>query len=435
MRGRLALLVAATTSLILVAFLVPLALLVRTVAEDRALHAANVDAQSFSSLLATADPEVIRLAVERVNLSDDHQLTIFLPDGTTVGEPAERTESVDLALRGHTFTADVGGGMELLVNAQDSTGEQAAVRAHVPAEVLHRGVDRAVLILVLLAVVLLAVSALVADRLATSLVRPTTQLAAVSHRLARGELQARADPTGPKELRDVGLALNHLAGQIETLLQQERETVADISHRLRTPLTALKLEAEGLRSPEEARRVEGLVEELERAVSEVIQDARGRSGGDGQTAARVACDAAQIVSERVRFWSVLAEDTERHVELDLAPGPLLVRVSPGELVAAVDALLGNVFAHTEEGTSFAVRLRPAPEGGAVLVVADAGAGFGGVNTGRHVLDRGNSKGGSTGLGLDIARRTAEASGGGMSLGVSGWGGAQITVRLGPPEPS
>ncbi len=58
------------------------------------------------------------------------------------------------------------------------------------------------------------------------------------------------------------------------------------------------------------------------------------------------------------FWSVLAEDTGRTVELDLAPGPLPVAVPADELAAAVDALLGNVFAHTPDGTAFAVRLAP-----------------------------------------------------------------------------
>jgi signal transduction histidine kinase len=111
---------------------------------------------------------------------------------------------------------------------------------------------------------------------------------------------------------------------------------------------------------------------------------------------------------------------------DLAEGPLPVGVGEPELGACVDALLGNVFSHTPQGTSFAVRLRPRPGGGAVLSVQDEGPGFGAADPVR----RGASGGGSTGLGLDIARQTAEASGG--SLSIRPGAGGLVVVELGPP---
>jgi signal transduction histidine kinase len=113
------------------------------------------------------------------------------------------------------------------------------------------------------------------------------------------------------------------------------------------------------------------------------------------------------------------------MRLDLAKGPLPVRVGAAELGACVDALLGNVFAHTPEGASMAVRLHPRSEG-ALLVVEDAGPGFEAA-----LLERGNSGGGSTGLGLDIARRTAESSGGGLTVSRPAEGGARVEVALGP----
>ena len=140
------------------------------------------------------------------------------------------------------------------------------------------------------------------------------------------------------------------------------------------------------------------------------------------------CDAAAVVADRVAFWSVLAEDTDRDVRTDLAAGPLPVAAGRADLEALVDALLGNVFAHTPDGTGFAVRLGPRPGGGARLLVADAGPG---LRAGADVLRRGASGGGSTGLGLDIARRTAEQAGGGLTLGRSAAGGLAVTVDLGP----
>jgi len=101
-------------------------------------------------------------------------------------------------------------------------------------------------------------------------------------------------------------------------------------------------------------------------------------------------------------------------------------VSGDDLAAALDALLGNVFAHTPDGTGMSVDVRARDGGGALVRVADAGPGLDAAS-----IERGRSGGGSTGLGLDIARRTAEASGGGMQVASSRYGTA-VVLELGPP---
>src|SRR5688572_8109228 len=112
MRRQLALLVAATTSIVVVAFLVPLALLVRDVGADRALDAAESAARSLTPVLATAtDPATVTLAVERV---DDTRLSVFLPDGRVVGEPASADDAVGLARQGRAFSTDAPGGRQVL---------------------------------------------------------------------------------------------------------------------------------------------------------------------------------------------------------------------------------------------------------------------------------------------------------------------------------
>jgi signal transduction histidine kinase len=289
---------------------------------------------------------------------------------------------------------------------------------------LTRGVTRAWSVLAALGVLLVLLGLLVADRLARSLIVPMRDLSAVSHRLAGGDLSARAEPAGPPEVRDVGGALNHLAGRIRELLDQERETVADLSHRLRTPLTALRLEAEALRDPDESARVTERVDALQRAVTELIRTARHRADERG------ACDATEVVRDRVRFWSALADDTDRAVQVALPTHPLPVGLPPDELAAAVDALFGNVFAHTDDGTPFAVRLAARAGGGAVLTVVDSGPGL--PEPIQAGAERGISGAGSTGLGLDIVRRAARTSGGDLTLGTGPSGGAALTVELGPP---
>ena len=329
---------------------------------------------------------------------------------------------MELAARGSSASGFVDGGREIVFAVRDPPGRTGVIRTFVADAALTTGVGRAWLLLALLGVVLLAVSLLVADRLARGLVRATIEVAAVSHRLARGELDARANPDAPVEVGVVAGALNTLAGRISELLREERETIADLSHRVRTPLTALRLDAEALPRAQDAARIGAGVDAVQRAVTSVIDAARRRATD------ATGCDAAAVVAERVAFWSVLAEDTDRDVRTDLAPGPLPVAAGRADLEALVDALLGNVFAHTPDGTGFAVRLGPRPGGGARLLVADAGPG---LTAGADVLRRGASGGGSTGLGLDIARRTAEQAGGGLALGRSAAGGLAVTVDLGP----
>ena len=426
MRRRILVLVGATTTLVLIAFLVPLALLLRTVAADRAVQAATVQAQSLSSLVATTDRTQLALAVQQVDATSPDAITVFLADGTTLGAPAERTPLVELGALGRSASADVPGGREIVFAVREADGA-GVIRAFVPASELDRGVGRAWLVLGALGVGLLGVSLAVADRLARSLVRSTTDLAAVSHRLARGELDARADPRSPNELGVVADALNGLAARIAELLREERETVADLSHRVRTPLTALRLDVEALHDPAEAARIGAGVDGVQRAVTQAIEQARRR--GSGPDAGRAGSDAAAIVRERIAFWAVLAEDTGRETTVDIAPGPLPVALGSADLAACVDALLGNVFAHTPDGTPFAVHLHPRPGGGARLVIADAGPG---LPPGSGPPQRGASGAGSTGLGLDIARRAAEQAGGHLTLGASAWGGLEVAVELGAP---
>ncbi|WP_327040943.1 HAMP domain-containing histidine kinase [Micromonospora ureilytica] len=422
MRARLALLVAAVSVLTLIAFLVPLALLVRTVAEDRATVRATADAQSLVPVVGTADAATIRLTVEQLAADSGRPVSVFLPDGTVLGAQTPRTPAVALAARGQSLTGESAAGREVVIAVQGRADGTGVIRIAVPQRELTAGVTRAWLVLALLGVILVLIGLLVADRLARTLVRPIGDLSAVSHRLANAELDARVTPAGPPELREVAGALNHLATRIQVLLVQEREQVADLSHQLRTPLTALRLEAESLRDPDDAARITAAADGLERAVTGLIRQARWRHA----PAQPAAADAAAIVAARVAFWSVLAEDTGRAVTLDLAPGPLPVGVAADNLTAAVDALLGNVFAHTPDGTPFTVRLARAA-GEAVLTVADEGPGMP-----AGAIRRGTSAAGSTGLGLDIARRAAQTAGGRLELRAGPGGGAQVLLRLGPP---
>lgn len=417
MRRQVALLVAATTSLVVLAFLLPLALLLQTLAEDRAVAAGLQEAQGLAVVAAVVtDPAQLAPVVELADGSSPREVSVVLPGGAVVGAPVPAgSPSLDLAARGTSAVVEVAAGREVLVPVEGSAG-RAVVRSLVPDAELRRGVLPAVLALAGLGVALLAVAVLVADRLARGTVRPVVDLARTAHALAGGDLTARVEPAGPQEVREVAAALNGLAGRTTELLAAEREAAADLSHRLRTPMTALRLEVEALPAPGAERVVAGLAA-LDRAVDDVIRSAR-RPVREG-AAAR--CDAGAVVGERVAFWAVLAEDQGRAVEVELAPGPLPVRLLGEDLAAAVDALVGNVLSHTPDGTPLSVTVRRRDDAVEVSV-ADRGPGMS-----ASAPVRGRSGAGSTGLGLDIARRTATAAGGRLVLRDRRGGGARVTL--------
>jgi signal transduction histidine kinase len=387
----------------------------------------------MAPLVTTASTDSLRLTVDGVNASSSTPVTIFLPGGTELGRPAARSASVRLAQKDRSFSAQTPAGVEVLVAVAGlRTGTAAipagtaVIRIFVPHSVLSHGVTRAWLLLGGIGLFLLLLSVAVADQLARSLVRPLRALAHASDRLAAGDLSYRARLTGPPEVRRAGAGLNRLAVRIGELLAHERETVADLSHRLRTPLTALRIDTESLRGSAEMRQL--LLDDvtaLERTVSEIIREVR-RPAGDGL---EVQCEAGGVVAERTAFWRPLAEDQDRRMMVDVPARPVFVSVTRDDLAACADILLENVFAHTPEGTDLEIRLSSRAGGGAWLVVSDDGPGFPELDP----TARGLSSRGSTGLGLDIARRIAEASGGTLKAGRSASGGGSVTVGLGPPH--
>ncbi|HET9442399.1 MAG TPA: HAMP domain-containing sensor histidine kinase, partial [Acidimicrobiales bacterium] len=366
MRRRLVLVAVATTTMIAVAFVVPLGLLVREVARNRALAGAESQARALApALVASLDPEGVASAVAATGAGG--RMSVRLPDGSWVGPPLPPDRGITAALAGRAGSVVTATGARVLVPVVLGRRGTAVVVVEVPAAVLERGVGRSWVVLAGLAAGLLALAVVVADRLGRGLVRPVEDLARSAAAIGRGDLDARATPAGPPEVAAVGEAFNAMAERIRLLLAAERELVADLSHRLRTPLTRLRLDVEAMPARQPADLSADL-DALEAEVDALIAEARAPSRPPAR------CDAAEVVAARAEFWSALAVEEGRAWQARVGGGPAPVAVSASDLAAAVDALLGNVFAHTPEGTGFSVAVEAAPPGTAV-VVDDGGAGF------------------------------------------------------------
>lgn len=422
MRRNVVLVALAVTSMVALAFLIPLGLVIREMARDQAMSDAERQAVALAPVLATTeDPGLVGKAVASTGAGQLERLGVHLPGGDVVGTARASAGELRLApVHARAATVEVPGGSAFVQPIALDGGRTAVVEVFVPEADLVRGVWRSWLVLGAVGLLLVIGSLLVADRLAAQTVRATIRLADASSALGAGDLGVRVHPSGPPELVAAGQAFNTMADRVRQLLAAEREMAADLSHRLRTPLTALRLNAEALGDDQAAEQTRLAIDRLEREVDLVINSAR--RAGPGEDAD---CDVAALLRERLEFWSALAEDQQRPWRLRGADGVVSVPVPATELAASVDAVVGNVFRHTPERTEFVVSLQR-NEGVVGVIVEDAGPG---VAEHSEAVQRGRSSAGSTGLGLDIARRVAESTGGRLALDRSSLGGARVCMWL------
>lgn len=434
----------AVTAMVVIAFAVPLGLVIKEMARDRAFSDAERQAATIGPTLSiTTDRAELETAVLTTEPGAAGRMAVHVPasgeaDGVAVEIGSRRAAREDLETvreSGRASITEVAGGSALLQPTALGSRGTVVVEVFVPEDEVSNGVATAWLMLAGVGIALIVGSVAVADRLGVRMVEPARRLAGAAQDLGEGRLGTRVPEEGPSELRSAAVAFNSMADQVVQLLANERELAADLSHRLRTPLTVLRLNAASLGEGPAAEQTRAAVQQLEREVDTIIRTAReqrpqtqGHNGGPG-----AGCDVSEVISERMDFWSALAEDEGREVRLAGVDRTVRIPVARPELAAALDALLGNVFRHTAEGTAFAVDVHHS--GDAVIVlVSDAGGGIADPKAAlaRGGSGRGGARGavGSTGLGLDIVRRVAESTGGDVRIGRSVLGGTEVRVWIG-----
>ncbi len=442
MRRSLIVTVAAAVSMVLLAMLVPMAVLVRSYALEDRLSRAALEVQATESVVSGQDPGAISVYVTKINQAGDGTTTDVIyppstehPDGLVIGPETDLdvvrdSRVLQARATGQARVDDVSGGVQILVpvslgGSSPAAEQTTVIRIQVDPPGLDSDIVRSLVVLLALGIALLAGALVLADRLGRSFVSPIRTLASHAQQLGERGRPAKVAASGPPEVRDLAHAMNRLVDRIEVLLAREREGVSDLSHRLRTPMTALRLRVDALSEPGDRDRLGADLDELESMVDHVVTEAR-RSEREGLVPE---CEGVAVITERVEFWRPLAEDQGRDYQLDVqVAGPVLVRASEQDLQALTDVLLDNLFTHTPEGVAVRITVTDRQGGGLVLTMDDGGPG---LPDDFDVALRGASGAGSTGLGLSIVNKTATESGGGLVVGVSPEGGAQVVVELGP----
>ncbi|MCX4985138.1 HAMP domain-containing sensor histidine kinase [Streptomyces sp. NBC_00572] len=292
----------------------------------------------------------------------------------------------------------------------------------------------------ILAVGVLAVAAGLGAIVARLLTKPLRQLNDMASRFGDGDLTARSPVTGPQETQTLARTLNQGAERLDTLVASQRIFVADASHQLRTPLTALRLSLDNIADGVDDEFVR---EDVDQATAEVVRMSRLVSGllvlarAEAKVSAPEPLPLRELVEERLDVWRPAAD--ERGVTIVLtgdADDRLRVLAGPGNLDQVLDNVLSNALEVSPDRGTITVRVDVGGQDEAVLEVLDQGPGMSAAEQARAFdrFWRGQGLTGRTGsgLGLAIVKQLVTDDGGGVALRDAPGGGLCVRIGLRTP---
>lgn len=268
--------------------------------------------------------------------------------------------------------------------------------------------------------VAMAVAVLFAVRLTAWVLLPVAKLDRVTHDIATGRMASRVGASGgPPELRRLARSFNEMADHVEAVLEQQRAFVADASHQLRNPLSALLLRIEllGLELPEGHTEAESVKEEGQR-LAQVLDDLLGLAVAERSGSHLAVTDIAELARGRANAWEASAERDGVVLRFE-APGDGAVEgwADRVALSSALDAVIDNAIKFTPAGETVSITVQDGEDQVAVRV-ADSGPGLADDELER-IGDRfwrsaRHQNVNGSGLGLSIARALLSQGGGAIA---------------------
>ncbi|MDO8988213.1 MAG: ATP-binding protein [Sideroxyarcus sp.] len=254
----------------------------------------------------------------------------------------------------------------------------------------------------------------------THSLRPLDKLAKEVERRDPETLTPLDTATAPREVMPLIERLNRLFVRIDATMQKDRRFTADAAHELRTPIAAIKAQAQVARgatgNAERLHALDNAILGCDRAthlIEQLLTLARADAPGGGMAEA---CDLRAIAAGVIALIAPSA--LERGTRIELAEGDVIVLPGNRELLRILMRnLLDNAVRHTPEGTTILVSIARA-QGAVCLSVSDNGGGVTEQEMGRlseRFFRPADTRGSGSGLGLSIVKRIAELHGAAMHL--------------------
>lgn len=221
-------------------------------------------------------------------------------------------------------------------------------------------------------------------------------------------------------------AFNALLHRLDNIMASQRQFSSDVAHELRTPLSVLRLEAEGLSDPDARQRFLTVIDSLASRVAELLQFSQTESMSSIDKKPVDLVDVARNVCLEMAPGAV---SRQRYIDFKAPTGEVIRVGNPGLIAIAIRNLLDNAVKFSPAGATVNVEVTAA---GAVLV-KDAGAGVP-ADQRERIFERFNQgdapTGRGTGIGLALTRRIARAHNGEVAVRNGRNGGAEFEISFG-----
>ncbi len=263
---------------------------------------------------------------------------------------------------------------------------------------------------------------------------PFGDLVGAAGRVAEGDYAVRVDERGPREVRALAHAFNSMAERLQKSDEMRRNLLADVTHEMRTPLTVIQGNLEGLVDgvyPRDDAHLEPILEET-RVLSRLIDDLRTLALAESGALKlqKEPTDLALLIRETVAFFRPQADAAGIALSAEVEPD-LVATVDPARIRQVLDNLIANALRYTPSGGKVCVQGR-SEDKSVQISVGDTGQGIPAGNL-EHIFDRfyKSRDSGGSGLGLAIAKNLVAAHGG--KIGAESEVGKGTTIRFSLPK--
>jgi signal transduction histidine kinase len=238
--------------------------------------------------------------------------------------------------------------------------------------------------------------------------QPVNDLLEGVSRVADGDYSQRVAEQGSAEMRDLVHAFNEMASRLEVNEQQRKDLLADVTHELRTPITVIQGNLEGMLDgiyPADPTHLEALLEET-RVLSRVIEDLRTLSLAEGGALKLQLelTDVSELLEETAEAFRARAEAGGVQICVEAPASGLLAEADPTRVREVMGNLISNALRYTPPGGEIRLSAQQGVEGKIHVAVHDSGRGIPAEEM-PHIFERfyKGSDSHGTGLGLAIAK--------------------------------
>jgi len=252
-------------------------------------------------------------------------------------------------------------------------------------------------------------------------------------RVGKGDYSARVQEEGPRQVRTMARAFNDMASRLHVLDEQRRSLLADVTHELRSPLTVMQGNLEGMLDgiyPASEVNLRMLLEETS-IISRLIEDLRTLALAESGALQlnKEPTDLALLVRETTDSFQMQAKTAGVTLRVQAAANLPWLDLDPGRIRQVLNNLLANALRYTPSGGEVSILYRQ-KEGQAMIEVRDTGAGIPPEEL-PHVFERfyKSTDSGGMGLGLAIAKKLVESHGGTITAESTPEAGTTMRVTL------